>query len=76
MTTTRIQPDPIVVHRQNDLFDLWHEFADAHADEPGWGVERAKGVRAAVTAGVAPSQRAAPAPAFSSAWGTPFSMKQ
>jgi thiamine pyrophosphate-dependent acetolactate synthase large subunit-like protein len=32
---------------------------DARATEPGWGIERAKGVRAAVAAGVAPSQGAA-----------------
>jgi len=34
--TTRVQPDPLVVQRQNDLFDLWHDFADAHADEPDY----------------------------------------
>jgi hypothetical protein len=33
---TRVEPDPIVVQRQNDLFDLWHDFADAHADEPDY----------------------------------------
>lgn len=32
----RVQPDPLVVQRQNDLFDLWHDFADAHADEPDY----------------------------------------
>lgn len=31
-----VQPDPIVVQRQNDLFDLWHDFADAHADDPDY----------------------------------------
>lgn len=32
--TTRVQPDPLVVQRQNDLFDLWHRFADQHVDDP------------------------------------------
>lgn len=34
--TDRVEPDPIVVQRQNELSDLWHDFAEAHADEPGY----------------------------------------
>jgi thiamine pyrophosphate-dependent acetolactate synthase large subunit-like protein len=39
------------------LLDELGEDRDARAAEPGWGVDRAGAVRAAVTAGVAPDQR-------------------
>lgn len=29
----RVRPDPLVVQRQNQLFDLYAKFVDGHADE-------------------------------------------